>query len=344
MPLLTELSPQPIQIDSPVQSQTDRSDPFGRKIGYLRLSLTKSCAMRCLYCRPATLENSRENYLRTNEITSLVKWLAEHYGLKKVRITGGDPTNRPDLISIIESLSNIHGINDLAMSTHGLTLHAKAKDYAAAGLRRINVSLDSLQPKRFANITGVDGLSQVLKGLEAARTAGLTPIRINTVVLRNQNEDELIDLVQFAAKQGFEIRFIELMPMGPLASQWNDLYVSESQMKAQLNRHIVEWNPLPHLSESARRHHVKLIDGTTTTIGFITPMSCNFCGSCNRIRIAADGAVFPCLMDNPSSSILPAFRPIFDPSLLERILHESLNSKQKEHPHAGPAVMTHIGG
>ena len=256
------------------------ADPSGRQVRYLRLSLTKQCSMRCVYCRPDWLTAVRgESSLTPVEIESLVRHLVRHHGLTKVRLTGGDPTARGDLLEIIRRVASIPGVHDLAMTTNGLTLAHAAGAYAQAGLGRINVSLDSLDPIRFARITGVDGLSRVLEGIEAALAAGLAPLKLNTVVLRGENDHELPQLVSFAADRGLTIRFIELMPMGPLAKQWAQRYVPADDMRRVLDGIVRSWTTLPQGESSATRYRLQLYDGREVTVGLITPMSCPFCSS-----------------------------------------------------------------
>lgn len=321
------------------------ADTLGRAVGYLRLSLTKACAMRCVYCRPEKLDHPRgEPMLTPDEIENLARHLVTHHGLHKIRLTGGDPTSRAQLPEIIERLAKIDGVRDLAMTTNALTLAHRAKTYGDAGLTRVNISLDTLDRDRFARLTGLDQLDRVLAGIDAAQATGLWPIKLNTVVVKNQNEQDLPALLRFAGARGIEIRFIELMPMGPLADQWTDRYVSEGRMRQTLSPHIASWSPLTQGADAARRYRVTLDDGTPATVGFITPMSCNFCANCNRIRIAADGTFYPCLMDEPAGSLLPAIRPRFDGQLLDQYLVRGLNQKRREHPHDGFVTMTHIGG
>lgn len=321
-------------------------DTQGRTIGYLRLSLTKACSMKCIYCRPTQLGLPPKGavMLSAGEIETLVRHLVDQHGLSKVRLTGGDPTSRPDLVKILNKISSINGIQDLAMTTNGLTLASHARQYADNGLKRLNVSMDTLNRERFAYLTGVDGLPRVLKGIDTARSAGLWPIKINSVVIKGQNDKDTIDLVRYGADNKMPVRFIELMPMGPLADQWEKRYVCEADMKAHLEPHIQSWQPLEQGHDAARKYKVQLKDGRQTTIGFITPMSCNFCAACNRIRIAADGGYYPCLMDEPRGTILPAMRPKFDSKKLDHILGIGLKEKRTEHPHDGFVVMTHIGG
>lgn len=321
-------------------------DPLGRGIGYLRLSLTKSCQMRCAYCRPAWLRNPdrADDLLSVHEIDSLVTHLATSHGLRKVRLTGGDPTVRPDLLQIIERVAQIDGIADLAMTTNGLTLASRAVDYARAGLRRVNVSLDSLDRDTFKRMTGVDGLPRVLRGIDAAIEAGLTPLRLNTVVMRERNEHHLHELVEYAAAIGAEIRFIELMPMGPLAHRWGDCYVSDPAMRRRLEPQFSGWDPIPQHHDSARRYRVVTTAGEEVIVGFITPMSCSFCAGCNRLRVAADGTMYPCLMGKPAGSLLPALRPAFDPHRCDALIRQAMAAKQPVHPMHGFVTMTHIGG
>lgn len=321
------------------------SDANHRSIGYLRLSLTEACSMRCVYCRP-TWHGQPQNQalLSVDEIGQLVQYLAESHGLKKVRLTGGEPTSRADLPAIISRLAKIPQLRELAMTTNGLTLASRAREYADAGLHRVNVSLDTLHPQRFAQLTGVDGLPRVLAGLAAAEQAELLPIRLNTVVVRGSNDQDLPDLLTFAAEHHWEIRFIELMPMGPLATEWHERYVPESEMRKTLSPIVQQWTPLHQGHDAARRFQVTLTNGTEATIGFITPMSCNFCAACNRIRITSEGTLYPCLMDEPGPSLMAGIRPHFDADILNRIITEGLSHKRAEHPLQGPTAMIQLGG
>jgi GTP 3',8-cyclase len=300
--------------------------------------------MRCVYCRPDFHRNDPSGILTPAEIEALVGHLVGSHGVRKVRLTGGDPTFRGDLLEIIERVGGVPGLGDVAMTTNGLSLASRAADYREAGLKRVNVSLDSLDPERFERMTGVAGMERVIAGLRAALDAGLAPVRINTVVLRDENLEELPALVSFAAELGVEIRFIELMPMGPLADRWKERYVPAARMQRELSEAVAEWARRPQGSESATRFDVTLHDGRRSTIGFITPMSCNFCAACDRIRITAQGTLYPCLMDRPAGSLLPAIRPVFDGELFDELLADGLRAKAPEHPQEGFAVMTNIGG
>lgn len=323
-------------------------DPSGRVVRYLRLSLTRACPMRCTYCRPATL--SRESVAESEEMTrdeivALVSHLVARHGLRKVRLTGGEPTARLDLLDIVASLAAIDGLDELAMTTNGLALARQSRALAMAGLARVNVSLDSLDERRFERITGTRGLAHVLAGIDAALAAGLTPLKLNAVVVRGENDEELPDLLRFAAGRGVTMRFIELMPMGPLAADWAHRYVPEREMRQRLDPIVRSWTPLrDDPAGAAQRYRVRLDDGSAVTVGFIAAMSCPFCSACDRIRIGADGAYYPCLMDAPAGNLLGALRPTFDPAALDERLGLGLQRKAPEHPAKGVTVMLHIGG
>lgn len=301
--------------------------------------------MRCIYCRPEGFATHRDGTeLTASEIHALVSHLAKNHGLRKLRLTGGEPTTRPDLIEIIQTVAGIEGIKELAMSTNGLTLVRQAQELKAAGLQRINVSLDSLDARRFEAMTGVDGLPRILDGIEIARAAGLWPIRLNCVVVRGQNHLEIPELVKFAAEKDLEIRFIELMPMGPLHEKWHERYVPESEMREILSGTVDFWQQVPTGSDSARRYRAALSNGKQASVGFITAMSHPFCAECDRIRIGSRGEFYPCLMDEPAGNILAALRPAFDADLLDEMLYAGLNHKAPEHPARGRVVMIELGG
>lgn len=319
-------------------------DSLGRSIRYLRLSITRACMMQCSYCRPAALVRDRRSVLTVAEIVALVRHLVVRHGVTKVRLTGGEPTSRANLPQLVRRLSEIDGLDDLAMTTNGLSLATQAAALADAGLRRVNVSLDSLCPETFARITGVGGLEQVLHGIDAAVSAGLTPVKLNVVVVRGENDQELPGLIEFAAERQLEIRFIELMPMGPLADRWTDRFVSEGEMRDRLVGTVASWQPLPAAADSARRFSLRLENGRQATVGLIAPVSRPFCDRCNRIRIASDGAVYPCLMGPEAGTLLPALRPVFNPAAVDELLKVRLTEKAAQHPVAGVAVMGHLGG
>ena len=244
------------------------------------------------------------------DLEFLVRHLHERFDLRKVRLTGGEPTVRPDLVEIVDRLAGL-GIPEITMTTNALTLARDARGLRDAGLTRVNVSLDSLDAERFARLTGVKGLGRVLAGIDAAVAAGLGPVKLNTVVVAGENEQDLGALVRFSGERGLEIRLIELMPMGPLEAQWSRRYVPESRMRESLASTVKEWVALPESaqgSDAARLYRARLYGGGSATVGFITPMSCNFCATCDRLRLTADGGVYPCLMDEPRGNLADAVR------------------------------------
>lgn len=323
-------------------------DTSNRRIRYLRLSLTQACQMRCVYCRPDFHTNANAYDLKPVELEQLVQHLVRYHGVQKVRLTGGDPTARPELLEIISRIARLRTPEnqplEMGMTTNGLSLASHARDYAAAGLQRVNVSLDSLDPVTFHQVTGVDALPRVLDGIEAALAAGLAPLKINCVVLRGMNDGQLPELLQFAATRGLELRLIEMMPMGPLKLRWQSLYMPATEIRKLLEPLVDCWLPLVQGADSARNYRVITREGLSLKLGFITPMSCNFCANCDRLRITADGRVFPCLMDEPRGSLLAALRPAFNPLEFDQILTRAYERKMPEHPAWGHTIMTQLGG
>ena len=314
-------------------------------IGYLRLSLTRGCSMRCTYCRPGFDRNPvGEQRLSPSQLRDLTAHLAATRGLTKVRLTGGDPTSRAELLEILGLIAGVPGVTDLAMTTNGLTLQRNAHRYAAAGLNRVNVSLDTLDPGRFRGMTGVPGPDRVLRGIDAALAAGLG-VKLNTVVIRGQNDTDVPEMLSYAADHGVPLRLIELMPMGPIAADWHRRYAPESHMRAVLAPTVTSYTPLPQGRSAARSYRVGLADGRTAELGFITPMSCNFCEACDRLRLDAAGRVYPCLMDEPRGDLARVWPGgAFDPTAFDAALSAAYDQKSTEHPALGVATMTHIGG
>jgi GTP 3',8-cyclase len=345
LPLLPNSAFPSPALSAPSSASSRIGDRHGRTIGYLRLSLTKACQMRCVYCRPDFDRNEPHDQLTAIEIEHLTRHLAARHGVRKVRLTGGDPTARRDLVDVIRRVASVDGIDDLAMTTNGLTLAAQARAYADAGLRRVNVSLDTLDRDAFARLTGVDALDRVVAGIDAAIDAfGARKVKLNAVVVRGQNVDALAALLRYAADRDVELRFIELMPMGPLAAAWADRFVPERDMRDALASEVDHWAKLPETNESARRYVATLHDGREARVGFITPMSCHFCAGCDRLRIGSDGSIYPCLMDAPAANAMAAIRPAFDARRFDELLTRAYDGKRSEHPHDGVATMTHVGG
>ena len=275
-------------------------DAYGRIHTYLRVSVTDRCNYRCVYCMPKEGLNwvPRTELLRYEEIARIVSAMAS-MGVNKVRITGGEPTVRVDIISLIRSIASIPGINDVAMTTNAHTLAQLADPLHSAGLNRINISIDSLQDKRFSELTRGGSLKRVLAGIEAARLAGLSPIKLNVVMLEGINDDELFDFVEFCAPhaEDMELRFIEYMPF----EERRFKTVPAERLRAQLReRFELQGAPKRGASDGPARS-VRLAE-SGLTVGFISPLSEHFCATCNRLRLMANGHLRTCLAheDTPS--------------------------------------------
>jgi len=265
-------------------------DRFGRRVTYLRVSLTDRCNLRCFYCRPRDFHWREKREILTLEEVERVVDVAASLGIRKVRLTGGEPLLRPGATDLVRRLARIAGIGDLALSTNGTLLADLAKPLRDAGLGRVNVSLDTLRFGVFRKITGGSSLAEVLSGIDAAATVGLRPVKLNVVVVRGVNEDELDDLLAFGRRVGAEVRFIEYMPMtGDPA--WATRHVPGDEIL----RRIASWlvpGDVPVVRGDAAAYY-ELRDGGA--VGIVSPVSCRFCSLCNRLRLTADGRLRPCL-------------------------------------------------
>jgi cyclic pyranopterin phosphate synthase len=317
-------------------------DSFGRSIDYLRVSVTDQCDLRCQYCRPSTLPLAQPlpNVLTNAEIVAVVR-AAALLGVRKVRLTGGEPLLRHGIVELVGSLAAISGISDLSLTTNGLHLETLAPALAAAGLKRVNVSLDTLRPERFVRITGAPGLERVRRGIEAARAAGLQPVKVNAVIMRGVNDDEITDFAALTVRDGWHVRFIEVMPIG----QVNDsLLVSAAEMLAKLpgatpDDGVVGFGP-------ARGYR---LPGATGTIAIISPVTDHFCRGCNRLRLTADGKLRPCLLDDGEVDLHAALHSAAAPDELAALIVQAVANKPQQHHLAqgcGPRqrTMTQIGG
>jgi cyclic pyranopterin phosphate synthase len=266
------------------------TDAHGRTIRYLRLSVTPECNLRCAYCRPLSEEPDSGPALSDEPIVRLCSLLARE-GVERIRITGGEPLLRPGLTDLIRSLTAIPGIRQVSLTTNGVLLAEQARDLAASGLRRVNVSIDSLRDERFAEITGGGSLNDVFKGIVEAESAGIHPIKINCVVMRGVNDDEVGDFARLTVENPWHVRFIELMPIGPVARDWNDLYVSNSEVRERLSKEVA----LVPMDGSPRYPEYHLPASCGGVIAFISPVSEPFCAACDRLRLLSDGTLRPCL-------------------------------------------------
>ena len=264
-------------------------DSFGRSIDYLRISITDLCNLRCRYCMPAEgiVKQNHRDILSLEEISEIASAAVE-LGIAKIRLTGGEPLLRKGLLSLCRSLSSLPGLRELAITTNGVLLPAMAADLKAAGVSRLNISLDTLRADRYSEITRIGSLSDVLQGIESAEKAGFKGTKINVVLLGGVNDDEIADFVHLTVERPIDVRFIELMPIGPAADFPSDAYLP---CAAVLER-CPELQGLPSDGGVAELYR---LSGAKGRVGLIRPLSCSFCSQCNRIRLTADGHIKPCL-------------------------------------------------
>jgi cyclic pyranopterin phosphate synthase len=303
-------------------------DGFGRGIEYLRISVTDRCNFRCVYCMPvAGLQwLPKTDLLSYEEISAVVGELAP-LGLRRIRITGGEPTLRADLGRLIGMLRGIPGVEDLALSTNGLRLPTLAKTLATAGLDRVNMSADSLRPDRIRAIARRNIDFDPIAAASAAEQAGLTPIKINVVVMRGINDDEIAEFAALTVTHPWHVRFIELMPVGEMRESTGDRIVPADEILERIERlaPLVE-TAAPLRSNGPARYY--RLPGATGSIGVITPMSHTYCGSCNRVRLTADGRLRTCLFGDHEVDLRTPLRAGLP---LEPFFRAALASKPKEH-------------
>jgi len=327
-------------------------DAYNRPISYLRISVTDRCNLRCVYCMPPEGVPWRPHgeILRYEEIEIIVRAAAE-LGISKVRLTGGEPLVRPGVVDLVRLLSRIPGIDDLAMTTNGVLLARYATSLAEAGLRRVNISLDTLRPERFARITRGGRLEDVLAGIEAARQAGLEPIKVNTVVIRGMNDDEVVDLARKTMEAGWNVRFIELMPVGNgvLADGgWQERVVTAQQIYQKIEAALGVLEPAKVSAGGGPARYYRL-PGARGTLGFITPISEHFCYRCNRLRLTADGHLRPCLLSDQELDLRTPLRQGAEVAQIKALLLKGIESKPRQHHldecrSAENRAMSEIGG
>jgi cyclic pyranopterin phosphate synthase len=304
------------------------TDPYNRSIKYVRLSVMDKCDLRCFYCLPKGYKDFQlpQHWLSYAEMTRIMRVFSE-LGVERVRITGGEPLLRNDLPDLAGQLAAIDGIKDLSLSTNGVRLQRQAEQLRQAGVRRINVSLDSLQADRYRQITG-GKLDKVLQGLQAARDAGFDSIRINMVMMKDINNDEVIDMVEYCLQQGFTLRFIETMPMGSTGRQAVDYYMDLTRVRQQL---ASRYELLDSVMPGGGPARYVRVAGTDLRIGFITPLSQHFCATCNRVRLSADGTLYLCLGQDDNVALAPLLRDGISDAELKQVIIDAVNRKPERH-------------
>ena len=303
-------------------------DPFGRVIEYVRLSVTDRCDLRCVYCLPKGHKDFVEpdTWLNFDELERVISAFGE-LGVSRIRITGGEPLVRHNIPQLVNRLSSLSGITDLSLSTNAVRLGKQAQALKEAGIQRINVSLDTLKPDRFKKITG-GKLEKVLDGLKAAKEVGFSPIKINMVVMKDINDDEIEDMVEFCIEEGHTLRFIETMPMGDTGNKAVDDFYSLDKAKQRLEQH---YKLLPAFDSGGGPARYSQIAGTDLRIGFITPMSQHFCETCNRVRLTADGMLYLCLGQNDMVDLRTPLRNGISDEGLQQLIIDAISHKPERH-------------
>ena len=299
-------------------------DSFGREINYLRISLTDRCNLRCEYCMPekGVKKVSHNDILTLEEMYEIIKVFVD-LGINKIRFTGGEPLVRLGAVDLISKISKLEGVNEIAMTTNGTLLETYADDLKKAGLTRVNISLDTLNMEKYRRITRGGDLNKALNGIKAAREAGLTPIKINTVLIGGFNEDEIPDLVNLTMGHQMDIRFIELMPIGEAVGFAKDKFISNSRVLETVPNLI----SVEAEDKSSPAIYFRL-PGAKGKVGIINPISCKFCPNCNRVRLTSTGKLKSCLHSNREIELRDAIRNKED---IGSIIKEAIYSKEKEH-------------
>ncbi len=305
-------------------------DSFGRTINYLRLSVTDRCNFRCVYCMSKKMRFLPRQQILTLEEIAFVGRAFVELGVKRIRLTGGEPLVRNNVISLIEKLGRMDGLDELLLTTNGAQLEDFASQLADAGVSRINVSVDSLQPDRFRAITRCGDLDQVLRGIQQAQQSGIKRIKLNAVISRGQNDDEILDLVQFALKNKLDISFIEEMPMGDVGGRNRQgAMMTSADVRSVIRDH---YQLVASTTESAGPSRYYRIPGSESRIGFISPNSHNFCGSCNRVRVTSEGRLLLCLGQEHSADLRAVIRRNpGDIESLKKTITEAIAIKPEKH-------------
>jgi cyclic pyranopterin phosphate synthase len=303
------------------------TDKFGRRVNYVRLSITDRCDFRCTYCMAEEM-----TFLPRQEVMSLEECLRVArvfvgLGVNKLRLTGGEPLVRKNILWLIERLGELPGLDNLVLTTNGSQLDRFAPALKAAGVKRLNISLDTLKADRFREITRIGDLDKVLRGVAAATAAGFRRTKLNTVMMRGVNDDEFLDLARYAVDHGLDLSFIEEMPLGDIQGR-NNTYISSEETRERLSSHF---ELIPSTESSGGPARYWRIPGSETRIGFISPHSHNFCDSCNRVRITAKGELYPCLGQNDALHLLPVMRAGGDDDALRQAIMDSMGIKPFGH-------------
>lgn len=303
-------------------------DSYERRIDYLRISVTDRCNLKCVYCTPekGLRRFDRAELLTSGEIVRAVK-IANRFGIRKVRITGGEPLLRSDIIQLVKSVKEV-GMRDLSLTTNGMLLAGMADELKTAGLNRINISLDTLRPERFSSIARGGDLERVWEGIRKAEEAGLYPIKLNVVPMRGTNDDELLDFAALTFENDYHIRFIELMPGGN-GKQWSrDSVVGKEEIMCRISE-LGDLQPFKSRGQGPSRNY--RIKGARGVLGFISAISDHFCGSCNRLRLTSRGRLRPCLFSNTEIDLRTPMREGASDAELMSLFANAVTAKPRGH-------------
>ena len=331
-------------VSSSNESQTQLIDRFGRRVDYVRISVTDRCDFRCVYCMSEDMTFLPRAQVLTLEELAQVGRAFSALGVKKIRITGGEPLVRNNVIWLFQQLGTLSGLNELVLTTNGSQLPRYAQALRDAGVKRINISLDTLDPDRFRKLTRVGELDKVMAGIKAAQQAGFERIKINAVILKNRNDDEVVDLARFAMDEGMDISYIEEMPLGVIGDHDRaEVYYSSDQIRQNLEQHF---ELIPTTESTGGPSKYFRIPGVKARIGFISPHSHNFCSTCNRVRVTAEGRLLLCLGQEHSMDLRHIMRAHpNDLDTLKQALIKSMDIKPKGHDfdlQAKPVIFRHM--
>ena len=339
--------------NQPESQHTDLVDNFSRTISYLRLSLTDRCNLHCRYCMPEDDTKGltvlqQEDLLSYEELLRIVN-IAVDMGMNKIRLTGGEPLVRKGVMDFIARLADIKGLEEIRLTTNGVLLAEKAEGLYRAGIRKVNISLDSMRPERFASITGVNRFDDVWKGIEAAEKIGFD-VKLNVVAMKGVNDDEFVDFAMLAVDRGFQVRFIEFMPVGS-DSTWDEAsFISSTDLQEMIAK-TGTLEPLPgcRMDGPARVYSLTLPDGRKGRVGFISPISHHFCDTCNRLRLTSAGRLRACLLHDREADLKNLLRSGATDSALRDLIHQTILDKPKGHTLAEDQAkcsgqMSRIGG
>ena len=329
------------------EKDTPMNDSYGRNIHYLRVSLTDRCNLRCVYCMPMETQFApRARLLSDAELVRLVR-IAASIGFDRIRLTGGEPTVHPDLVGIVGGIAKIPGMKEIAMTTNALKLENLAEPLARAGLKRVNISIDTLDAERFHKITRLGKLEQVWRGIVAAERAGLTPIKLNAVIVRGYNEDDIADLARLTLDHAWDMRFIELMPLGSIADFQIESVVPVAEMRARIESAFGALEPIEWGGHTPARSY--RLPAGRGTLGFISSVTAPFCEGCERMRLSADGRLRLCLLRDDEVDLLTPLRAGASDDELRALITGGVRNKPWGHGLAQNViaesrVMSQIGG